>query len=268
MKIRVSVSRDDRPETDRSVQLRKVKLVAGIFLVLLFGGLFLVERSGWAVQGLYVSSESVLRAAEQRAMADRTAHYTYRDGDLGPDVQGQLRLPHRNAIDVRTLRTTGSGSPVEEVISVGAQRYLRTTAPRPGSLPPGAPWQRCEWVAHASSEPCVLARREQERAFPFELVRNLEDVSIGGAWVERLGPIRTERYELSYCARWGESDVGVGRECKAEEHHTLWLDDQDRLVRYLREESSGGEIKTYDVRYRDWGQPVRIEAPPAELVAQ
>ncbi|MCP2258698.1 hypothetical protein LX15_002396 [Streptoalloteichus tenebrarius] len=202
--------------------------------------------------------------------------------DAGPArVDGSLRFTAQGTdVDVTVERTarqeeTDPATRRTRVVTVGSTTYLR---PPPGVAPQDRPWVR---VDPGSSDPF------QRYATLFSTtVRSMVDpdrlltVAVAGgritrADVESLDGTDAVHYGLQVELPGGTPHPGQSPEFRAladagvrSMSYELWVDGRDLPVRArgAQRVPSLGDV-TSDVRFHDWGQSVRIEAPPRNEVS-
>jgi hypothetical protein len=226
-------------------------------------------------------------AAQQKI--DKTAKITLNGGLAGQSQSGLtgdgvLRFDDAGASMQITQRIqAGGGTPQElELVVLPDDAWIRPPA-GPAGLPPGKTWLRIKPTATdpVSAQFNQMIQAIRDNADPTKSFAQFGDaISIVETAEEPLDGLRTMRYKLRVDlakAADRQPDAGLKKSLQdsvqsglATLDYTLWIDAQNRLARVLVDQPlprNGGTF-SLDARYRDWGQPVQIDPPPADQVLE
>jgi hypothetical protein len=240
----------------------------------------------------YATPGELGAAAGGQQKADRTAKITLTGGLTGQTAgaitgDGALRFDDTGpSMQVTQRIQLGAGQPPLElgIVLLPDQAYVRP----PGNtgalvLPPGKTWLR---IVPNSTDPVTqqLAQMVQtirDNADPTRAFSQFGDaVTIVRAVEEPLDGVRAMRYDLRVdIAKAAEKQTDPKTQQALRNtvqqglttlDYGLWLDGSNHILRFLLDQplpQTQGKL-TMDARYRDFGQPVQIDPPPADQVAQ
>jgi hypothetical protein len=228
-------------------------------------------------------------AAQQKL--DKTARITVTGGQAGQTGQalntinghGALRYDDAGpAMQLTEQVQSGGGAPTQ--LGVVLLPYAAFVRPPPGTgvtLPPGKTWVR---IDPASTDPVSeqygrLVQGIRDNADPTKSFAQYGDaITIVDSTEENLEGSPSVRYRLSVDmvkAVEHQTDPTIKQNLQQSVQsglttlgYTLWLDARNRLVRVLVDQPLPQNQGTFtlDAHYRDWGQPVQIDQPPADEV--
>lgn len=170
---------------------------------------------------------------------------------------------------------------VEATVLATDTGYLKPPAAMGFSLPSGKPWAGPFQLAENTKgsreqQMAVLATTITKAADPtygFEANLYGDDAAIIGVVDGDLEGTPVVKYSISVdIARAAEHQKNARRKQILEGHLqqgenstdiTLWVDADNRALRVSSRSGKPARITTVDIRYRDWGTPVKIEPPPS-----
>jgi hypothetical protein len=238
----------------------------------------------------YTSLAQLGTATGNQMKSDRTAKITVTGGTSGgPTVasttgDGAISFDPVGPSMQLTERIQSAGSAPAElgIIVLPDQAYVKPPADPSSPTAQGKPWLR---IQHDSADPvsqqfASLVQSVRANADPTQSFTQFGDAaSIVGAAEDPLDGVRAIRYSIRVDvarAAAQEDDPALKQSLEqtvrngmATVDSSLWLDAWNHPLRVLlRQQLPGGAgVYTVDARYRDWGQPVRIDPPPADQVA-
>jgi hypothetical protein len=239
----------------------------------------------------FTSLAELSAATSAQQKLDRTARITVTGGQTNQAGQpqstingdGSLRYDDAGPVLQLTEKLeSGGGAPVQLGVVVLPDVAFVRPPPNAGlTLPPGKTWVR---IAPASTDPVSkqfgqLVTAIRDNADPSKTFSQFGDaVTIVETAQEQLEGSPAVRYRLKVDlvkAAANQTDPAVKQNLQQSVQsgltsleYALWLDAQNRLVRVLVDQPlprNQGAF-TLDAHYRDWGQPVEIEQPPADQV--
>lgn len=237
----------------------------------------------------YANLTELGTAVSNQMKLDKTAKLTMNITVSGkPVTDGEVMLlvgPTGSAVRSDQRVYTGGAASEISIIVLPDQAYVKAPVQLP--LPPGKSWARLRPdTSNAMLQPIVRAAREtQQNVDPTQrLVQMSGAATIVESVEEPLDGVRTMRYrariDLNQAAAqvtdpWLKENVqrllALARSTGSSTmDYVLWLDEQNRLQRFLVEQplpAGQGTVRT-EARYHDWGMPVDIQPPPADQVAE
>lgn len=273
---------------------RVVRCIPWRMLVLLLAGLFIpaaaltgcaaADAGTTGLPRLYDARELV-NAVAQRQRTDQTARLSLNGEIKGATTlsftgEGVLRvLPDAVSLKFTQIVTQDGAAPQETgFVVLPEATYLR--------LPPGPkdhkakPWVR---VDPNSADPeakqlAAAAATVTESADPMRSLSQYADATlVSDAVDDTVDGVPTVRYnvvvDLARAAR-AQPDPAIRAQLEQQVRggllrvtSTLWVDGRFRPVRSeVRQDLPGIGVLTITGSYRDWGQPVDIEAPPTAQI--
>jgi hypothetical protein len=234
----------------------------------------------------YSTIKELVAAVAQRQRADQTARLSLRGEVTGGATlqftgEGVLRVLD-DAVSVKfTQVVTQKGAAPQETgfVVLPDATYLRLP-PSPGENAPDRPWVR---VDPTSSDPAAqrlaaLATTLTESADPTRtLARYADATQISGAADDIIDGEPAVRYTIVVdLAKAAAQQTDPAMKTRLEQQvrgglttvtSTLWVDALGQPVRSaVRQDLPGIGTLVITGSYRDWGQPVEIDAPPATQV--
>lgn len=230
------------------------------------------------------------QAAGAQMRLDKTAKITITGGASGGQVQasttgeGVLRYEQAGPSLQLNERVVPNGSPSPTelgLIVLPDQAYVKPPANIGLSMPPGKSWLQ---VRQGATDPVSqqfgqLVRSVRDNADPTQSFSQFGDAaSIAETADDTLDSVPTVRYKIHVdiakaAERQPDPALKQALQDSAQKGMTsvdsmLWVDARNRPLRVLLQQPlpSGQGVFTVDARYRDWGQPVQITAPPADQV--
>lgn len=173
------------------------------------------------------------------------------------------------------------GQPPTEIVMVVLPDQAYVKPPSTVGLPPGKTWVRIEPTATdpVSQQFNAIIQSVRENADPTQSFTQFGDAAtIVESAEEPLDGTRTVRYKIRVdLAKAASREQNPQIKQALEEtvrsgtptvDSSLWLDEKSRPLRVSFQQPLPNNQGTYnlEVRYRDWGQPVEINAPPADQV--
>lgn len=240
----------------------------------------------------YPTPRALFRAIEDQAMLDKTATFTLTAQGSGPDavdqgsthVDGAMRVEQPVAsLSVKGLTQAGGQPSVDlEFVSLPEGTYVRM--PTTGGQPPP---QGKSWLRVSEGGTDTISQRFTEMVSGIrnivtpasQLARYGDAMTIAEASSEPLDGEACTRYELRVDLAKTDAmapDPTIRETARQLLSHgmrsyeaTLWVDDQNRVLRVIVDLGQPGDRYGYstEVRYRDWGKPAQINAPPPGQVA-
>lgn len=235
----------------------------------------------------YATVVDLAAASAAQQKIDKTAKITLTGGQGGQGAltgDGSLRYDEAGAaMQIVQRIQAGGGAPQElELVLLPDDAFLR---PPPGTsgLPAGKTWLR--FKPNATDAKSVAFNQSiqaiRNNADPTKSFAQFGDaISITDAAEDQLDGLRTMRYKLRVdLAKAAERQPDPALKKSLQDsaqtglttlEYTLWVDAQNRLARVLVDQPLPGAQGTFslDARYRDWGQPVQIDPPPADQVLE
>lgn len=227
-------------------------------------------------------------AAQQKI--DKTAKIALNGGLSGQTQsaltgEGALRYDEAGAAMQITQRIqAGGGTPQElELVVLPDTAFIRPPLSSSAGMPPGKTWLRIRPTATdpASVQFNQMIQAIRDNADPTKSFAQFGDaITIVDAAEEQLDGQRTMRYKLRVDlvrAADRQPDPALKQNLQQSVQtglttleYTLWVDAQNRLSRVLVDQPLPQNQGTFtlDARYRDWGQPVQIDPPPADQVLE
>lgn len=234
----------------------------------------------------YATLADLTAATTAQQKIDKTAKITLTGGQSGPTPggltgDGSLRIDETGgSIQITQRIQAGGGTPQElELVVLPDDAYLRP----PGGLPAGKTWLRVKPNAtdQVSTELNQMVQAIRDNADPTKSFARFGDaISIVSAVEDQLDGQRTMRYNLRVdlakaAERQPDPVLKKGYQDSVQSglttlDYSLWVDAQNRQLRVLVDQPMPQNQGTYsmDARYRDWGQPVQIDPPPADQVLE
>lgn len=237
----------------------------------------------------YISLTELGAATAARQKADRTAKITIVGGlsgqlPRGISGDGALRFDDAGpAMQITQRIQAGNGAALElGLVVLPDAAFVRPPANADSALPPGKTWLR---VDARSPDPVIsqfgqLVQAIRDNADPTKSFAQFgAAVTIVEASEEPLDGVRAVRYKLRVdlakaAARQADPTIKQSLQQSVQSglttlEYTLWLDASNRTMRVSVDQPLPGDQGSFtlDVRYRDWGQPVQIDPPPADQVA-
>ena len=228
----------------------------------------------------------LVAAVAQRQRTDQTARLSLR-GDITGNAtlqftgEGVLRVL-TNAVSVQfTQVVTQKGAAPQETsyIVLPDAAYLRLPPPK-GQTAARQPWVRVDPTSTdpAAKSLAALATTLTESADPTRTLSRYADATqISGATPDTIDGDPAVRYAIVVdLAKAAAQQTDPVLKAQLEQQvrgglstvtSTLWVDGQNRPVRSaVRQNLPGIGTLSITGSYRDWGQPVEIDAPPAAQV--
>ncbi len=227
-------------------------------------------------------------AAQQKI--DKTAKLTITGGVKGGSAQaglngeGALRYDEAGpSLQLNQQMQAGAGSPPSELslVVLPDSAFVKLPASAGLPLPPGKSWLKIQPGATdpVSAQFGQLIQAVRDNADPAKSFAQFGDaVSIVEAVEDPLDGVRAERYKLRVdLARAAavQTDPAIKQSLEQSTKaglttldYTLWMDALNHTMRVLVDQPLPANQGTFtlDARYKDWGQPVQIAAPPADQV--
>jgi hypothetical protein len=237
----------------------------------------------------YDSAAALGAAIAARQRTDRTAKINMTSEVAGQHITGNGAIRFEDsgpslAVTER-LHTKGNPKPTSEIglVVLADQAFVK---PPPGTtgrpLPAGKSWLA---VTPGSSDPIAArfaqqAQSMRQSADAASLSQYGAAASIANTTDEELDGTPTVRYQVQLnlakaAELQGNPDVkqslaSVVAAGISTVDIAIWLDALDHPLRALVAQNLPGSLGrlTVDMHYQDWGQPVGINPPPAEQIAQ
>ena len=228
-------------------------------------------------------------AAQQKL--DKTARITVTGGQTNQagqpqsTINGDGSLRYDDAGPTMQLSEkveSGGGTPMQLGLVVLPDVAFVRPPPNAGvTLPAGKTWMR---IDPSSSDPVTkqfgqLVAAVRDNADPTKAFAQFGDaVTITESTQEQLEGSPSVRYRLRVDmakAAENQTDPTLKQNLRQSVQsglttldYTLWVDAQNRLARVLVDQPLPQDQGTFtlDAHYRDWGQPVQIDQPPADQV--
>jgi hypothetical protein len=213
----------------------------------------------------YTTLAQLGTATGTQMKADRTAKLTVTGGSSGGPAQATTNGDGAISFDptgssmrlTEQVQPAGTPTPLElGFVVLPDQAYVK---PPPGvgfPIPPGKSWLRIQPNATdpVSQQFGQLVQALRANADP---TLSFTRVDVAKAAAQAQDP--TVAQSLRQTVQNGVSTV----------ESSLWLDARNHPLRVLLAQPlpAGQGTYTVDARYREWGQPVQISAPPADQVA-
>jgi hypothetical protein len=237
----------------------------------------------------YTSLAELSTAVSTQMRLDKTVKITLNVAAADkPVTDGDVMLlfsPTGSA--VRSDQRVYAGSAVSEISIIVLPDQVYVKAPTRLALPPGKSWARLRPdTPNPALQPIIRAAQEtQQNVDPTQrLVQMSGAATIVDSAEEPLDGVRSMRYrariDLNKAVAqvtnpWMKESVqrlqtlaqATGNSTM---DYVLWLDERNRLERFMVDlplPGGQGTLKT-EARYHDWGQPVDIQPPPADQVAE
>lgn len=236
----------------------------------------------------YANLNDLGTAVSNQMRLDKTARLTLNIAASGkPVTDGEVMLlVGQTGSAVRSDQRVYTGGAVSDISIIVLPDQVYVKAPTQIPLPPGKSWARLRPdTTNPMLQPIVRAAQEtQQNVDPTQRLMQMSGAAtIVESAEESLDGVRTMRYrariDLNKAAAqvtdpWMKENVqrlltlaqATGNTTM---DYVLWLDERNRLQRFLVDQplpGGQGTIKT-EARYHDWGQPVDIQAPPADQIA-
>ena len=228
-------------------------------------------------------------AAQQKI--DKTARISLNGGldrQTGSGLSGEGTLRYDDAgVAMQTtqkIQPAGGGAPQElALVVLPDSAYFRPPAGGTFGLPPGKSWVHIRPTATdpTSVQFNQIVQAIRDNADPTKSFAQFGDaITITDAAEEQLDGQRTMRYKLAVdlvkaAERQPDPELKKDlqlsvRSGQSSLEYTLWLDARNRLSRVLLVQPlpQNQGTSTLDARYLDWGEPVRIDPPPADQVLE
>lgn len=230
-------------------------------------------------------------AVSAQQKLDKTARITINGGQAGQTGQpvstingdGTLRYDDAGpALQLNEQVSSGGGSPMQLGVVVLPDVAFVRPPPNSGlTLPAGKTWLR---IDPTSTDPLAkqfgqLVQSIRDNADPTKSFTQYGDaITIVDSTEEQLEGSPAVRYRLKLDmakAVAAQPDPALKQSLQQSVQsgltaleYTLWLDGQNRLVRVLLDQPLPQNQGTFtlDAHYRDWGQPMQIDQPPADQV--
>lgn len=237
----------------------------------------------------YTSLTELGAATAAQQKTDRTARIAISgglSGTLQSGISGDGALRYDDAgpsMQITQRISTGNQPPLElGLVVLPDAAFVRPPANSAGALPPGKTWLKVEpnSADPVSAQFGQLIQAIRDNADPTRSFAQFGDaVTIVESVEEPLDGVRAMRYKLRVDlakAAERQADPAIKQSLQqsvqsglATLDYTLWLDAANRTMRVLVDQPLPGNQGTFtlDARYRDWGQPVQIDPPPADQVA-
>ncbi len=172
-----------------------------------------------------------------------------------------------------SARQSGGGGDGDiDMVALPDAVYVKLPAEQ--AIQPGKPWLKIDPNGTDPASRAIAPALEeiQKASDPLSTLIKAGKTSIVSSGDESVDGKPAARYELRVDLTQGATDPSAGAPFKQLGVDTLqptvWLDAQDRLLRFeLTVSSPGGTAKVAaSARYSGWGEPVDIAPPPAEQV--
>ncbi|MBO0872161.1 MAG: hypothetical protein J2P19_02090 [Pseudonocardia sp.] len=236
----------------------------------------------------YASLTELGTAVSNQMRLDKTAKLTLNVAASGkPVTDGEVMLlVGSTGSAVRSDQRVYTGSAVSEISIIVLPDQVYFKAPTLLPLPPGKSWARLRPdTSNSMLQPIVMAAQEtQQNVDPTQRLMQMSGAAtIVESAEESLDGARTMRYRARIDLNKAATQVtnpqmkqNVQRLLALAQatgsstmDYVLWLDERNRLQRFLVDQplpGGQGTVKT-EARYHDWGQPVDIQPPPADQIA-
>lgn len=236
----------------------------------------------------YASLTELGTAVSNQMRLDKTAKLTLNVAASGkPVTDGEVMLlVGSTGSAVRSDQRVYTGSAVSEISIIVLPDRVYFKAPTLLPLPPGKSWARLRPdTSNSMLQPIVMAAQEtQQNVDPTQRLMQMSGAAtIVESAEESLDGARTMRYRARIDLNKAATQVtnpqmkqNVQRLLALAQatgsstmDYVLWLDERNRLQRFLVDQplpGGQGTVKT-EARYHDWGQPVDIQPPPADQIA-
>ncbi|WP_156935234.1 hypothetical protein [Pseudonocardia spinosispora] len=239
----------------------------------------------------FTTVAQLTRATFEQRKADGTAQFHISGVSSGTSAQsmtgdGALKFVGDNIamrVGQQLQELNKPPGPLFTLVIVPDGAFLKLPDSASGMLPPGKSWFRIQdnTTSPAMQQFSQAVQTLRQNADPTQGFNQLGNaVSITESSQEALDNVWTVRYKISLdLAKAAQLttdfdikdtlDYLVQAGARTEDT-TLWLDARNRLLRMVlvRNLPTDNGVTTYTLttRYRDWGEPVDISAPPAEQV--
>jgi hypothetical protein len=238
----------------------------------------------------YTTLDEIGQATAAQQKIDKTARISLNGGlsgqtQSGLSGEGTLRYDDAGAaMQITQKIQAAAGAPQELALVVLPDNAYIRPPPGPSSgLPAGKSWVHIKPTATdpVSVQFNQMVQAIRDNADPTKSFAQFGDaITITDAAEEQLDGQRTMRYRLKVdLAKAAERQPDPALKQSLQQsvqsglgslEYTLWLDAQNRLSRVLVDQPLPQNQGTFtlDARYRDWGQPVQIDPPPADQVLE
>jgi len=239
--------------------------------------------AGGPVLAKYSTIEQLSTAIAARVTKDKTVQGTFstkltRGGTAQTEITGEAanRIDSAGTSAKISIRQTGGPTDLDgnfDAVALPTEFYVKL--PPAQAIEPGKPWVR---ATPNGTDPVSKAMgpalaQIQDASDPLDNVTDAGATTIAGSTDEALDGTPAVRYVLRIDLTKGAKDASTSETFTKLGVRTLepivWLDGQDRLLRFELTVRSPAGVSTLEVsaRYRAWGEPVDITPPPADQVA-
>ncbi|HEX5404460.1 MAG TPA: hypothetical protein VFX16_19410 [Pseudonocardiaceae bacterium] len=212
-----------------------------------------------------------------KTSAARTAHMNLDVQAAGQDITatGQVEFAGADSKIEMSMRIPSLGAMSMDLI--GSTMYMKLPA---GVLPTDKPWVKFDpnGTDPVSKALSAIVSQEQQNVDPTKVLSQIAPAStITKSGKDTIDGQSTTRYAISVdTAKLLKSNLISPQlrqalttsKAKLPPHmnYVMWINSSSLPVRFTLTETISGQQVNLEMNYTDWGQPVSIQAPPADQV--